>query len=362
MNIALIYKNRNKIYTGIENYTKEIIDKILHIDCNNQYFLSDDNFFDTELCPFSNIKWGETMQRDLRYDFMCYCKKIDIVHSYWPTFEFMKSRCIKIFTIHDVIPLVSFPTIQKHPLKEYFDTSVRKSALMSDLILTDSKYTRKDVIEYYNIAPDKIKVVYPGISNKLIFSKGNRHVLDKFNIRNGYILAVSTIDPRKNLRGLIKGFIGYKQTHKQSKLKLVLVGKKSWDNEFEKDFSKVTQYRESIVLTGYISDEELSSLYQFSLAVAYVSFYEGFGLPLLEALAAGKAVISSNATSMPEVCEEAACYCDPYDVESIESAINKVVSDEEYRENLEKKAKVQAAKFSYEKSAKEIIDIYNSFR
>ena len=144
-------------------------------------------------------------------------------------------------------------------------------------------------------------------------------------------------------------------------MKLVLVGGIGWDNEFENEISRLNQYRDSIILTGFVSDKELSSLYQFALAVAYVSFYEGFGLPLLEALTAGKAVISSNVTSMPEVCGKVACYCDPYEIESIEDAIDRVVNDEDYRNSLELNARTQAANFSYKKAAKETIDIYNSF-
>ena len=289
---------------------------------------------------------------------MCYCKNIDILHSYWNPLEFMQAKCIKVFTIYDLIPLIH---PEWHTLRDYFDGPVRRTALMSDVILTDSKHTRKDVIEYYNIQPEKVKVIYPGLMHTLDFSHKEINVLNKFNIHDEYIMSVSTIEPRKNLRGLINGFIAYKQSHMRSKLKLVLVGGIGWDKEFENDIAKLNQYRDSIILTGFVSDEELSSLYQFSLAVAYVSFYEGFGLPLLEALTAGKAVISSNVTSMPEVCEKVACYCNPYEIESIENAIDKIVNNEDYRNSLEINARSQAAKFSYKKAAKETIDIYNSF-
>lgn len=359
MQIALIHQSRMKRSTGTRNFTKGAIIETLRADKENQYILSNDHYFDADLDPFSNITWGGDQQACLRYDYMCYCKNVDIMHSYWDPFEYMKYKCIKIFTIYDLIPLIH---PEWHTLKDYFDGPVRNSALKADLILTDSEHTRKDVIEYYNIAPEKIQVVYPGLMHTLDFSRKDAKVLDKFNIHDEYILSVSTIEPRKNLRGLIKGFIAYKQAHTQSKLKLVLVGGTGWDSEFENDISKLDQFRDSIILTGFVSDEELSSLYQFALAVAYVSYYEGFGLPLLEGLTAGKAVISSDTTSMPEVCGEIACYCNPYSIDSIENAIDRVVNDEGYRKYLEINAKSQAAKFSYEKTAKETIDIYNSFR
>lgn len=360
MNIALLNPKRDKKCTGIENLAKGTITETLRLDGKNQYVLIDDHYYGENLRPFSTVKWGGmgTPECCAKYDFMCYCKNIDIMHSYWNVFELMKAKCAKIFTIYDLIPLVH---PEWHTLEEYFDGSVRNSAVMADVILTDSNHTRKDVIEYYHILPEKVKVIYPGLMHTLDFSKKNPKVLDKFHIYGEYVLSVSTLDPRKNLKGLIEGFIAYKQTHMQSKLKLVLVGKSNLNSELEKDIAKLSQYRDSIIFTGFVSDEELASLYQYALTVAYVSFYEGFGLPLLEALAAGKAVISSNTTSMPEVCGEVACYCDPYDVDSIEYAISKVVDDEAYRNSLEAGAKEQAAKFSYEKAAKETIEIYNSF-
>ena len=121
-------------------------------------------------------------------------------------------------------------------------------------------------------------------------------------------------------------------------------------------------YRKDIILTGYVSDEELSALYQSALCFAYISYYEGFGLPILEAMACGKAVLSSDKSSMPEVGGDAVCYCDPYDMESIVEGLDKLVEDEQYRKRLEGKAKVRAERFSYKKAAEEIYDLYKELR
>lgn len=356
MNIALLYPTRERNSTGVRNLTKGTIIETLRYDHENHYYLSDDPYFDGFGKPFSNIKWGGSEQECARYDFLCYCKDIDIIHSYWNTFESMRARCRKILTVHDLIPLI-YP--QWHTMYDYFNGSVRKTALMSDIILTNSEYTKSDVVNNFHIPEERVKVIYPGLLHTLDFSQRDNKIIEKYGIQDGYIMTVSTIEPRKNLRGLISGFIQYLQSHPNSHLKLLLAGDIGWDREFESDIAKLNEYKDRIVLTGFVSDKDLSMLYQYAIAVAYVSFYEGFGLPLLEALSAGKAVISSNTSSMPEVCGNAACYCDPYDVESIQYAIEKVVLDEAYRIELEERAKGQAAQFSYKKAAKETVEVYN---
>lgn len=356
MNIALLYPTREQNTTGVRNLTKGSIIETLKIDHENQYFFSDDPYFDQDIVPFSNIKWGGDEAECMRYDFLCHSKNIDILHSYWNTFDLMKADCKKIITIYDIIPLLH---PEWHTMHDYFDGPVRRTVEMADFVLTDSEFTRNDVIKYYNVPPEKSQTVYPGLMHTLEFDCRDKNILNKFNIRDEYILSVCTIEPRKNLRGLIDSFIVYKQRHPKSPLKLVLVGEIGWDRKFESDINRLSEFRDEIILTGFVTDIELASLYDFALAVAYVSFYEGFGLPILEALNAGKAVISSNVTSMPEVGGDAVCYCDPYDLDSICEALEKVILDDSYRKSLEDKSKEQAMKFSYAKAAKETVEVYN---
>lgn len=356
MNIALLYPTRARNTTGVRNLTKGSIIETLKIDQENQYYFSDDTYFNQDIMPFSNIKWGADEAECMRYDFLCHCKNIDVLHSYWNTFDLMKASCKKIITIHDLIPLIH---PEWHTLHDYFDGPVRRTVEMADFVLTNSEFTRSDVIKYFNIPPEKSRAIYPGLLHTLDFSCIDKEVLNKFNIYDDYVMSVCTIEPRKNLRGLINGFIAFKQRHPKNRLKLVLVGSIGWDKEFETDINKIGEFRDEIILTGFVRDVELVSLYYYAIAVVYVSFYEGFGLPILEALSAGKAVISSDTTSMPEVGGEAACYCNPYEVESICAALEKVVLDDSYRQKLESMSKDQAMKFSYAKAAEETVEVYN---
>lgn len=356
MNIGLIFPNREKNNTGVRNFTKGFISEILKQDKKNNYILYDDPYFDSELKAFSNVKFETRVTEPQRLDYISWCNQVDVIHSFWNPIDRMSYICPKIFTIYDIIPMIH---PEWHTLQHYFDTEVRHSAETADLIITDSNNTKKDVVEWYGIDGSKIKTVYPGLMNTLDFEKSDKTVLGKFGIYDPYIMSVSTIEPRKNLLGLVRGFIEYKKKYRNN-AKLVIVGGTGWNMNFEKDIEELGDFRSEIILTGFVTDRELSSLYLNADAVAYVSFYEGFGLPILEALAAGKAVISSNTTSLPEVGGNAVCYCNPYDISDITEAISKVMENKDYRVALEKGAKEQAAMFSYQKAAREMIQIYES--
>ena len=134
-----------------------------------------------------------------------------------------------------------------------------------------------------------------------------------------------------------------------------------WDIGFEDFLSDLGGIRNDIILTGYVSNEVLSCLYRDAIAFAYISFYEGFGLPILEAMSFGKAVICSDQSSMPEVGGDAVEYCNPYDIESIMNAMESIIDNDNYRKCLEGRAVVQANKFSYKRTAEEILRIYDQF-
>ena len=146
----------------------------------------------------------------------------------------------------------------------------------------------------------------------------------------------------------------YKSRHPDSDVKLVLTGPVRKYEVVREILSKNRNVAKHVVFTGFVSDEQLIWLYRKAMAFIYVSYYEGFGLPILEALSVGKAVICADAASMPEVGGDAVAYCNPYETESIEEAIAKVVADALYRKSLEKKAMEQAARFSYQKAAEDL--------
>ena len=237
-----------------------------------------------------------------------------------------------------------------HPKEriEYFDNYFFKNLSRSDMIITGSNYSKSEILKQTNFTKEQVRVIYHGIDHNLFRVYQEPKV--EFELPKKYILSVGSIEPRKNLIGLLKA---YSLLNKQIKreYKLVLVGFKGWENSEIMEI--IEQNKESIFYLGFISDEELSKVYNLASLFVFSSFYEGFGLPLLEAMACGTPVVSSNASSLPEVGGDAVLYCNPHDNEDIKSKIEMLILDKELQKELILKGLKQVKKFSWEKSAKE---------
>lgn len=364
MKIGILSQIKEKKITGINRVTLGTMKELLKLDQVNEYvFLGKTDWLDLplEYIPMmqnSDVASYELMSYRLNYILMEH--PMDIVHSHYRPFELHhKIPCAKILTIHDLAPLV-FP--QWHgSYFEYFDVAIRKCAGEADTIIADSKNTKQDIIKYYHIPEEKIKVIYLGLYPPKIFNGEvvGKSMPDLENKR--FLLSVCGIEARKNLAAMIEAFILYKKQHPKDEIKLVITGPTRQIQVASELLEKNGGHAEDVIFTGYVSDAQLVWLYQQALAFIYVSVYEGFGIPILEAMTLGKAVICSDTSSMPEVGGDAVAYCNPYEIESIADAINRVVEDEKYRCDLEKKGLVQAAKFSYEKAAKETLEIYRMY-
>lgn len=357
MNIGILCAKEEKNIAGINRFILNVVNNQLKLDHSNVYYSLEDNYLKFPIqAPTKFLKSIGNAYRDI----FCECEKIDIIHSYYNIFGKLNYKCKKIFTIYDLIPLIH-PEWFDVSSFEYYDNEIRQAAYEADVVIAISEATKEDIIRLYNIPEKKIKVVYPGLCSQILPLKFDHTVIDKYSLESGYLLSVSTLEPRKNLIKLINSFIQFKTLHSELELKLVLVGQYGWDKEINKFLQSIGKHVESLVFTGYVTDDVLSVLYGNALAVVYISLYEGFGLPVLEAMAAGKAVISSDVSSLPEVGGDSVMYCDPYDSDSIMEAIERVVFDQDLRQTLEKKAITRARLFSFEKAASEITEIYRSF-
>lgn len=217
-------------------------------------------------------------------------------------------------------------------------------------VITISEYSLMDIVQHYGIAPSALELIYPSISD--IFrnpptSKGD-------NPYGNYILAVSSLDPRKNFKGLIQAF----QLAKLPNTKLVIVGA-SHKVFADTDLKTLMQDDPSIVFTGYISDEQLVNLYQHAMLFAYPSYFEGFGIPPLEAMACGCPTLVSDTTSLPEVCGDASIYVSPSDVNSIKDGLIQACSDASLRQTLIKRGFERVKLYSWDESAQKLAALIN---
>ncbi len=243
-----------------------------------------------------------------------------------------------------------------HPKEriEHIERYFFKNVAKSDMIITGSHYSKEEIVNYLNFSEEKIEVIYHGIDHNL-FKIYQEPKVD-FELPKKYILSVGSIEPRKNLIGLLKAY-ALLDDELKAEYKLVLVGFKGWEN---REIMKIIKENErSIFYLGFISDEELAKVYNLASLFVFPSFYEGFGLPPLEAMACGTPVISSNASSLPEVGGDAVVYCDPNSSLDIKEKISIVLNDKNLQKEMIDKGLKQAKKFSWEKSAKEHTRVFN---
>ena len=234
-------------------------------------------------------------------------------------------------------------------LRNYYCKNFPKFANKSNRLATVSEYSKSDIVKSYKIDASKIDVVYNGPNEKFqpISDKEKSELQNKYTEGKPFFLFVGTLHPRKNLVNLFKAFDAFK-TKSKVEIKLVIVGKKMWwTNEIETAYNNMT-FKNDVVFTGRVSNEDLYNITAAAHTLTYVPVFEGFGIPLVEAMNCGVPVITSNITSMPEVVEEAGLLVDPFSVNDIANAMTKISTDEKLRNELSEKSTLQAKKFSWE--------------
>lgn len=264
-----------------------------------------------------------------------------------------------VVTVHDMSHRAY---AEYHPWKRLAMLNLFEGRMKhADVILTDSESSKKEIMKYWKVPSQKIHVAYLGIDDRYhnynLSSSDELELINQWKIPENYILFVGTIEPRKNLQRLIQAFDLYKSTF-QNNIKLVLAGGKGWLSDDIYNAAVKAGCSKDIVFTGYFPEHLKPALYAKAKALVYPSLYEGFGLPILEALAVGTPVLTSNISSMPEVAGNMGVYVDPYNVENIAAGIFDVIkrsSDMYCKENLQKYAK----QYSWTKNYKDTMYFYN---
>lgn len=266
-----------------------------------------------------------------------------------------------VITVHDMV-YKAFPETVRARTKYMLDTGLKRSMKRADLIVTDSEFSKREILKYFPQHENKLRVVPCGV-DLLKFRPCDKQeripeVKSMLGIEGEYFLYLGTIEPRKNLERLIGAYSIFIQKVKKDSPKLVLAGGKGW--LYDSIFQKVTELglSDKVIFTKYVPSEDMNPLMCGSLAFVFPSVYEGFGMPPLEAMACGVPVLASGEASLPEVTGGCAVIADAYSEESIADGLFKLYSDEELRKNLSKKGLERAKTFTWDKSAEMLYNVY----
>jgi glycosyltransferase involved in cell wall biosynthesis len=240
--------------------------------------------------------------------------------------------------------------------------TVRSAAKKAARIATVSEYSRQDLLRTYKLPPEKVVVTYNGVESRFSPQPNSAdeagRIRRRFGIKGDYILAVGSLQPRKNIVRLIRAYSRLRSEEEKFEHQLVIVGRQLW--LADEIFAEVRKQKwaEDVILTGYVADEDLPALYRSAAAFVYPSIFEGFGLPPLEAMACGTPVVAGNTSSLPEVVGDAAVLIDPYDEQKIANALLRIVNDELLRLKLRKQGIEQVKKFTWRAAAEKTLQLY----
>jgi len=353
-----------KLY-GIGNYIKNLLSALSRIDFDNEYlvFGSPENLchlegigsrFHIELVtskPVLRVLWEQTvLPARLRG------KRIDVYHG--PAFVApLVKTCSQVVTVHDV---TSHVVSERHLfyrrlyLKAVIPTVIRRS----DRVIADSESTKRDILSFGWAREERVCVVHLGVGRGYEPVADGEHlasVRKKYGLVREFILFVGMIEPRKNVEVLVDA---YQRDALSDRFDLVLAGSLGWGYSGLLRKIAGSRVKGFIRMPGYVEDADLPALYSAASVFVYPSLYEGFGLPVLEAMACGAPVITSTASSLPEVAGEAAILVDPNDVGALASAIRRILGDESLRKELSRRGRERAKLFTWESVAEKTLEVY----
>ncbi len=263
-----------------------------------------------------------------------------------------------VYTLHD-LSFLEYPEFSTEPNRLGCFNGVFDAANHADFVIAISNYSQNKFLSIFPHFPaERIKVIYPGSRFNVNPEHNENDSALKDLAQAKFWLTVCTLEPRKNLRRLLKAYSVYR-SESENAYPLVLAGGKGWLEDDLAEYVAKLDIADQVVWPGYVSDDTLNWLYENCFAFVFPSLYEGFGLPVVESMSRGAAVIVSSATSLPEVAGDAAHYVDPLSEKDIAAAMHLLAGDEAHRCDLKKRAPGQARKFSWQKSATEVLEVYN---
>lgn len=356
---------------GNETYIRGLIRALAEVDGQNRYtiFLAEpaaaEEWRDGFVRQFSNFevrllpKPTPLVRVPLALAFELRRRPVDVLHVQYTAPPFCPAPVVA--TIHD-LAFEHMPETFTRRGSMQLKLTVRRTAQRAARIATVSEYSRQDLLRTYRLSPEKVAVTYNGIEAHFtphpVSSNESDEIRRRFGISRDFLLAVGSLQPRKNLVRLIRAYARLRAEHSGFAPQLVIVGRKLW--LADGIFAEVRRQRwaEDVILTGYVADADLAQLYRAATAFVYPSLFEGFGLPPVEAMACGTPVVTSNISSLPEIVGEAALLIDPCDENSLAAALLQIVNDRPLRAKLREQGIAQAGKFTWRAAAEKTLELY----
>lgn len=365
MKIAIDIRTAGGEKAGKGWYTFHITQNLLKLDKDNDYILyAKEGIPGFEEFPNAKLKlikgggifWHHKVIKDAKNE------EVDIFFapSSYIIPAFLPKSIASIITVHDLVAFL-FPNTHNKKAVIIEKLFLKKALKKAEKIITVSENTKRDIFEKFHTTKEKIEVISCAASED--FKPIEKSKLDSFakqtNLPQKFFLAVGTLEPRKNYINLIKAFAKINKILPQ--IHLIIVGKEGWNHEeIEEIHEEIRKnyLNKRVHILGYLSTPSLVKLYNLAIALVFPSFYEGFGIPPLEAMKSGCPVIASFSSSIPEVVDDSALLINPAKPEEIAAAMEKLIKNEDLYEKLQNRGLIQARKFSWEKSAKKLMEIF----
>lgn len=353
---------------GIGTYIRNLIAALGDLDNDNEYFLFVGQQGSEQLDDLPE-NFNVVIERSPSYStreliaisWKLFRRKLDLYHSTHYVLPAIVP-CKAVVTIHDIIHLL-YPEFLPSALAFFYaQRMIRRSLSRGDRIIAVSQNTKTDLMDYFKVDGRKIRVVYSGVTRGFRRRRDDKEVsrwLEEFEIRRPYVLFVGNPKPHKNLDNVIRAYARARRIA-QFDADLVCVGNRSGSDFKFRQRAEQLGVSERLRLVGHVPEEALPAIYQAATLFVFPTLYEGFGLPVIEAMASGTAVITSNTSSLKEIAEGYGHLVNPLDVEEIGRAIAQCMADDAHRENLVKLGLKRSEEFAWKRTAEQTLGVYLS--
>jgi len=375
--IGIDYTSAARQRAGIGRYTRELVSALLALESSHRYVI----FAATGglQSPISNLQspissiqirtlpitddWLARLWHRLRLPVPVEVVTGPLDVFYSPDFVLPPTHrsTRTLLTVHD-LSFLHYPEAFVPALRQYLERVVPRSIARADLVLADSAGARFDIVSLLGVPSSKVQVLYSGVSPRFRpeVESGER---ERLQARYGlgerpYVLSVGTLQPRKNYVRLMRAFASLKPAVLAPGTQLLIAGGQGW--LYQEILAEAEKHGDWVRILGFVDDADLPALYRHAALFAFPSLYEGFGLPVLEAMACGVPVVCSNASSLPEVAGDAALLVDPLDTDGLAAAIARALADGDLREGMIARGLAQAARFTWKQAARQLLGVLNT--